>query len=329
GGAGALTYTPTTVSLLAMRPTSLNGALIGGMDAGFAFLDALTGQARHGLGGAGRLWATGIAEDGKRNSDGTGGAFDSKTQGGAFGGDVYSEGAASLGVAAGYIDRAVDASGGGSSTGIKAWHVGAYGSWVAGNGFVTGALGGAFQSQDTNRAVLTGGVLSTATASPDAWSVGAGLVAGHAFALEGNWTLTPLAHLAYQRLERDGYSETGGGTAAIGVGSQTAETLKAGLGAELGLVIADPSAKWSVRPSLRAGIGREMQLGDATVGGSFLSTGAPFTATLDTRDQTVLTGGAGIEVGIGNGISGFLSWDGRSGDAGSSGAFTIGARLTW
>jgi uncharacterized protein with beta-barrel porin domain len=328
GGAGALTYTPTTVSLLAMRPTSLNGALTGGLEAGFAFLDALTGQARHGLGGAGRLWATGIAEDGKRNADGTGGAFDSKTHGGAFGGDVYSEGAASIGVAAGYLDSSIDASGGGSSTDIRGFHLGAYGSWSMGNGFVTGALGGSWQDQKTDRRVLAGG-LATASASPDAWSVGAGLVAGHAFPLEGNWTLTPLAHLAYQRLERDGYSETGGGTAAIGVGSQTAETLRAGFGAELGVEIRDPNASWSVRPALRAGIGREMQLGDATVGGSFLSTGAPFTATLDTRDQTVLTGGVGIDVEIGNGISGFLSWDGRSGDAGSSSAFTIGARLTW
>ncbi|MEX0852696.1 MAG: autotransporter domain-containing protein, partial [Bauldia sp.] len=280
GGAGALTYTPTSVSLLAMRPTSLNGALLGGMDAGFAFLDALSGQARHGIGGAGRIWTTSIAEDGRRTTDGFGGAFDSKTRGGVFGGDVYSTGAASIGVAAGYLDSSVDADGGGSSTDIQGYHVGAYGSWAAGNGFVTGALGGSWQDQKTDRRVLTGGGLATANASPDAWSAAAGLVAGHAFPLEGNWTLTPLAHLAYQRLERDGYSETGGGTAAIRVGGQTAETLKAGIGAELGVEIGDPTARWSVRPVLRAGIGREMQMGDTTVGGAFLSTGAPFTATL-------------------------------------------------
>ncbi|MBX3493714.1 MAG: autotransporter domain-containing protein [Parvibaculum sp.] len=329
GGAGALTYTPTTVSLLAMRPTSINGALVAGAQAGFAFLDALNGQARHGIGGAGRIWTTGIGEDGRRKSDGIGGAFDSKTYGGVFGGDVYSTGAASFGIAAGYLDTVAKTAGGGSSVGIEAWHLGAYGSWGVGNGFVTGAIGGAFQTQDAYRAVLAGGGLATATASPDAWSAGAGLVAGHAFPLEGNWMLTPTAHIAYQRLERDGYSETGGGTAAIRVGGQTAETLKAGIGAELGVEIGDPNARWSVRPVLRAGIGREMQLGDTTVGGAFLSTGAPFTATLDSRDQTVLTGGAGVDVAVGNGISGFLSWNGSNGEAGSTGAFTLGARLTW
>ena len=329
GGAGALTYTPTTVSLLAMRPTSINGALVAGAQGGFAFLDALNGQARHGIGGAGRIWTTGIGEDGRRKSDGIGGAFDSKTYGGVFGGDVYSTGAASFGIAAGYLDTVAKTAGGGSSVvhrGLaprRLWFVGRR-QW--------------FRHRRDRRRIPDPGRIPRRSRrrrpgdrnrQPDAWSAGAGLVAGHAFPLEGNWMLTPTAHIAYQRLERDGYSETGGGTAAIRVGGQTAETLKAGIGAELGVEIGDPNARWSVRPVLRAGIGREMQLGDTTVGGAFLSTGAPFTATLDSRDQTVLTGGAGVDVAVGNGISGFLSWNGSNGEAGSTGAFTLGARLTW
>ncbi len=327
---GALTYTPGVVSLHAMSPTSVNAGLLGGAETGFTFLDAVNGQARQGIGHSKGLWATGVAENADRNNPDFGSGFYRRTRGLVFGGDVYDEGSVVLGVAAGYLDTTADANNAGSKTDINGYHLGLYGSYTVDGSFLTGAVTGAYQDQSIDRHVLSGGTLMTATSSPNAYSYGAGLVAGHAFPIQGAWTLTPTANIGYQHVSRDGYSETGGGAAAVSVTDQSADTLRAGVGAELGLTIHDPASNWTVRPSLKAGVGHEWQFGDSTVSGNFLAmTNGGFTATLDTRDQNVVTAGAGVDAEIGNGVTAFASYDGKFGEVEKNSLFTIGVRLTW
>jgi outer membrane autotransporter protein len=102
------------------------------------------------------------------------------------------------------------------------------------------------------------------------------------------------------------------------------------VGAELGLTVKDPNAAWSVRPAIRAGLAQEWRSGDETVSGTFNTGGGAFNAALDTRDQTYLALGAGVDVTVGNGITAFAYYDGGvGGDVEKNGGVRIGARLEW
>jgi uncharacterized protein with beta-barrel porin domain len=326
----ALSFTGTTVSLTAISPSSVNGSVSGGAATGFTFLDAVLGQAQGGIGRGKGLWGTGLWQSADRSADGMARGFSQRSQGGAIGGDILQSGNFTLGVAAGYVDSSVDTDGGGSKTEIDGYNAALYGSYGMGGTFATAALTAAWQDQDVRRNVLSGGALATANGSPEAWLGGAGFALGHVISIQGPWTLTPKASLAWQHVSRDGYTETGGGLAAMSIDKVSGDTVRGLVGAELGLAVHAPDASWTVRPAIRAGLAQEWRSGDTSVNGTFTSGGAPFTATLDTRDQTYMAVGAGVDITLGHGLTAFASYDGGfGGDVEKTGGVRVGARLEW
>ena len=331
GSGGAADYTdPSKVTLTAVSSSSMNGGLSAGASTGFVFLDTVLGQAEKGVGRNHNLWASALWHNSDRSADGNTRGFSQKGTGGAFGGNVMEAGDLTLGLAGGYIDNDAVTVGGGTTTKIKGYHVAAYTSYGMGATTLTGAVTAAYQDQDISRNVFSGGVIVGADSSPEAWVAGAGFGIAHTMPLEKGFTLTPKASLGWQHMTRDALTETGGGLGGMSVGEITTDTMRAQAGAELSLMVRDPHAMWSVRPSIRAGVAQEWRGGDETATGTFTTTGAAFAAALDTRDQTYLAVGAGVDMTLGGSITGFVSYDGGfGGDAEKSGGVRLGARFEW
>lgn len=321
---------PGVVSLTSASPASVNTGMTGGTTMGFTFLDAVIGNAEDGVGQKRGIWGTGLYNQTNRSGMGTTRGADIQSQGLAMGGDVFGSDGFSVGVAGGYIDTTATTEGGGSETGIKGYNVAAYTSYGMGNTFMTAAVTGAYQEQDVSRRVLVLGTVSTANSSPEAWTAGAGFSIGHTIPIQGSWTIVPRASLGWQHLARDGYSETGGGTAAMSIQDVSSDTVRGQVGAELGFTIKDPNAAWSVRPSVRAALAKELRSGDSTVNGRFLTSGAAFSGNTDSRDQTYAAIGAGVDVVVGGGVTAFAHYDGAvGGDYEKSGGVRVGARFEW
>ncbi|MDO8290100.1 MAG: autotransporter domain-containing protein [Parvibaculum sp.] len=330
-GAGVLDYSnPNVLTLVSTSSSSLNGAMSAGASQGFLFLDTVLGQASRSAGTGQTLWATTLSDRSDRAGDGLSRGFESRNTGGAFGGDIWQSGEMKFGLAGGYLDGKATTAGGGSRSTIDGYHAAAYGSYKTGSTWATGALTAAYQDQSVSRNVLAGGVLLTARGAPEAWSGGAGLGIGHDLPLNGAFTLTPQAGVTYQHVERDGFSETGGGAGAFALDGIASDTMRARAGAELSLNIADPDATWKVRPAINAALVQEWRGGDATATGRFVASGARFTAALDQRDQSYLALGAGVDVGVGYGVTAFVSYDGGvGGDVETSGGVRGGFRFEW
>ncbi|MGV8995412.1 MAG: autotransporter domain-containing protein [Parvibaculaceae bacterium] len=322
--------TPGFVSLTSASPSAPNAGMTGGTVVGFTFLDAVIDNAENGIGRSSGLWGTGLYNQTNRSSMGSSKGSDVQGSGLAMGGDVFRTENFGVGLAGGYIDSTATTQGGGSDTDIKGYNVAAYSTYSMGNTFLTAAATAAYQNQDVTRRVLSMGTVTAANSSPDAWTTGAGASLGHTIPLQGTWTITPRASVGWQHFARDGYSEAGGGLGAMSLDSVQSDTMRGQVGAELAFTIKDPNAIWSVRPSVRAALAKELRSGDSTVNGRFLASGAAFSGKVDDRDQTYTAIGAGVDVVVGAGLTAFVQYDGSvGGEIEKSGGVRVGARFEW
>lgn len=331
GNGASVDYSdPTKLTLTAASPSSVNGSMGAGSAAGFGFLDTVLGQAEKSRGQNKNLWASVVSTHSDRTASVGSRGFSQKGNGGAFGGNLMQAGGFTLGLAGGYTDTKATTSGGGARSTIDGYNAALYTSYEMGSTYIVAAVTGAYQDMDITRQVFSSGSLIAANGNTNAWLGGAGFGIGHAIPLDGGFTLTPKASLGWQHQTRKGYTETGGGAGGFSVDDVSSDTIRGLVGAELGLKIQDPNAKWSLRPSIRAGLAQEWREGDASASGTFSATGGRFTSVLDTRDQTYLAVGAGVDVTLGGGVTGFASYDGGfGGDAEKSGGIRIGARFEW
>lgn len=331
GSGAAIVYSAGVVSLTAASSSSMNGGTLAGVAQGFTFLDTVLSEAQKSASVGKTLWGTALWDRTTRTAASTSmRGFEQHSSGGAFGGDVMDAGDFTLGLAAGYLDGDAITQGGGSRTSITGYHAALYSTYTFGGTYLTSAVTGAYQDQDAKRNVFASGVLVGAQGSPEAWLGGVGLGIGHEFPLNGAFTLTPRASLGYQHMARDGYAETGGGAGALAIDGIDTDTVRGRVGAELAFNVSDPNAMWKVRPQVNAALAREWREGDTTTTGSFRTTGAAFSGDLDSRNQTYLALGAGVDVTVAQGITAFVNYDGGvGGDAESGGGWRLGARMEW
>lgn len=319
---------PLVVKLSAASPASFNASVGAGSAAAFGFVDTVLGQTDQAFAVNKNLWATYVSTNSQRSGTALAGGYRQHGTGGAFGGTVMQSGGFLLGLAAGYADTGSNATNGGSTAKIDGYTVAAYSRYETGNTFLTGILTAGYQDMDIDRKIRVGLVVTPVSGSTSAWVGGAGIGIGHSIDLGGNFTLTPKASLNWVHQTRKGYTETGG-AGSFSVDDVSSDTVRGFVGSQLSLVATDPNATWSVRPHISAGLGQEWREGDETISGRF-NGGGGFTATLDTRDQTYLALGAGVDVTVGNGVTAFAAFDGDfGGDYEQSHGFRIGARFNW
>ncbi len=117
----------------------------------------------------------------------------------------------------------------GDST-INSLELAAYGRWQDEQRYFDASLNAGQQRTDTSRQVTVGPLSRTASADYDSQSIGLGVEAGQTLYEQEDQRMTPFIGLHYARLRRDGFAETGAGSANLVVDSETQESLQGRLG---------------------------------------------------------------------------------------------------
>ena len=195
----------------------------------------------------------------------------------------------------------------------------AYASAVWGGLYADLLYGATLLDHHINRDTGSG---STARAQPGSVTQTVSFNTGYNF-LPGPWSLGPIAGVDYAHSKIDGYTETGGGTAATRVSEQSVDSLLTRVGVQASYRI---ERTWgALTPQVRIGWERE-NLGsndDLTAGllrspyylvqgRSIRSTGAGFEVTVpgQNRERDYLTVGAGVLVEIGSRLQLLLDYEG-------------------
>ncbi|EWY37595.1 hypothetical protein N825_17390 [Skermanella stibiiresistens SB22] len=181
------------------------------------------------------VWGLAVARFADRDDDGNAAGFKSTAGGFTLGMDHGVTPDFDLGVAFGYFRTDVDArspgggGGNGGRTDIDSYAIGAYGSYSAGDFFADGSLSYSFSDYDSRRPIRFGGLDRTAAGSSRGHGFGTALAVGHTWRMQGA-IVEPAVSVRYDRIARDGFSESGAGSLGLAVGAMDLDTLRTGLG---------------------------------------------------------------------------------------------------
>ena len=165
-----------------------------------------------------------------------------------------------------------------------------YGRWASRDSYVRGVLSFAIDDYRIDREVALSDGSRTLASRPDGFSWGVDVEAGHRLDL-GGVSLTPFAGIAYDRVERDGFAETGDAAVALRFTNDRRNAWQLRGGAKLGTRFAMGGA--TLAPYAQASVTRELadeatRL-DPLLGGVAMTVGAP------SMGKTGVQGGAGVE----------------------------------
>ena len=228
-----------------------------------------------------------------------------------------------LGVAAGSADGALDYDNRQADGDVSSWFAGLYGRWSsAGPWFLRGDL--SYGSSDVSQQRIVMGAPAESDSSVDALRV----------ALESGWDLAwgenglhPYAMVSMARIERDGFSETGGGIAGLTVDDSELNSGEAWLGADLSRAFV-VGGDWLVA---EGGLAVVQPFGDTQAEQTARFAGAQQGFTVYGADQndTQLAANAGAEWFMTDDFSLWLGYRGRFGGDTESHGGLLSANLTW
>ncbi|MEZ5849099.1 MAG: autotransporter domain-containing protein [Hyphomicrobiaceae bacterium] len=170
---------------------------------------------------------------------------------------------------------------------------------------VSGGWGG----YDTARQIAFAGFSSVATSSADSDFLAGRLHAAY-LADFGSFYLKPLVDGGLTRIARDGYSERGGGGAALDVAGVTTDTWSISPALQLGTQLHDGDYAW--RPFVKAGA-TFLDASDTTVTSSFVDAPAAGFVTTARYDRVLFDVGAGIDLLNVAGAALRVQYDGKFG----------------
>ncbi len=151
-----------------------------------------------------------------------------------------------------------------------------------------GSLG--WNSYDSERVVTAGAVVRTASANWTGYQAGVTSQVGFS-GVFGPITVRPSVGASYLFLSQEGYSETGGGGAALSVDSSTFQSLRANAQMRVsGIFGKEPQFV----PYVRGGISQELMDGKPETNGHFNSSGATFALNGAELDKSTPFFGAGL-----------------------------------
>lgn len=274
-------------------------------------------------------WGEALGGTGEQGSvDGISG-HDWRQRGVAVGADASLAQGWRLGAALGRLDSHVGADNG--SADIGSTFLAVYGGRRFGAWDLTGHLLGSLDEYDSSRAVRVGSFASDPTGEAGGWGIGGGLALGRSFALGrslgrsfaggGSFALEPSVGLGFGRLHRDGFTESGGASAALAVEAADRSSLRSRLGAGLtyrdGPVAAGLSLAWNHEFLDEAAASR------ASLAGASFET----SAAAPGRDSAEL--GAGLRVAMAEGMDLTAAYRLAAGSAVREHAGTVGLRISW
>ncbi|CAN5455937.1 hypothetical protein BH10PSE12_BH10PSE12_29770 [soil metagenome] len=147
------------------------------------------------------------------DADATGNGYRSTSYGYTIGIDRQATDSLLLGVAASYknVDTTVSALGTAKTHGYGG---ALYAAWNRGSSYLTGVVDFNIDDYKVRRSVQLGDGAESLKGNGAGFSYGADIEAGHRFGL-GAGGVTPVAGIAFDRMERDAFGETGGTTTAL------------------------------------------------------------------------------------------------------------------
>ncbi|MEQ3724604.1 autotransporter domain-containing protein [Alcanivorax sp.] len=228
-----------------------------------------------------------------------------------------------LGVAAGSADGALDYDNRQADGDVSSWFAGVYGRWSSrGAWYMRGDL--SYGNSDVSQQRIVSGTPAESDSSVDALRL----------ALESGWDLAwgetglhPYAMVSMTRIERNGFSETGGGIAGLAVDDSELNSGEAWLGADLSRAFV-LGGDWFVA---EGGLAVVQPFGDTQPEQSarFAGTQQGFTVYGADQNDAQLAANAGAEWLVTPDFSLWLGYRGRFGGDTESHGGLLSANLTW
>ncbi|MEO2038837.1 MAG: autotransporter domain-containing protein, partial [Martelella sp.] len=234
-------------TVLRGEPRQVERAILSRIHAAFA-TDGAEGAAPNGEALAAdpvSVWFDALGGRGRYQGDGNAHTVDTSGGGALFGGDARVGQDWLFGLAAGYMNAAIDEKGFTASADTDSYYVGGYGSTQTGPFSLS--FGGSYghHAISTQRSVSFAGLSEQLSADYDARTLQVFAETGWRFGDEAGY-LQPFAAASYVNLKTDGFSETGG-MAALHAASQTQDlwTTTLGLRASRDIMLGETVARLS------------------------------------------------------------------------------------
>jgi outer membrane autotransporter protein len=271
------------------------------------------------------LWVRGFGSFGEIDDTASASGADHDSAGVAVGVDREFDDGLVAGAAFGYLNTDADTAQG--DLDVDSFQGALYGGWTRAAYYLNGSAHFGFHDTDSTRRVTVGGFDQTARADFDGWTAGFATETGLHLALGGTATLTPFFGLDYTHLWRDGFTETGAGSANLAVDDEDQDSLRTRLGLRLEKTFTT-SGGLAIRPAVEAAWVHESLDDDSRITAGFAA--APGTSfriagpDLD-RDR------AHVAAGVTAALTETLDLDaGYTGDlAGSDRSHNFAATLRW
>jgi uncharacterized protein with beta-barrel porin domain len=239
------------------------------------------------------LWGAFNAQRIDVDGDASGNGYRATSYGYTLGLDRQATDSLVLGLAASYKDVDTRAAALGTAK-TKGYGGALYAVWNKGADYVTGVIDFNVDDYTVRRSVLLGSGVESLKGDGKGFSYGADIEAGHRFDL-GALGVTPVAGIAYDRVERDAFGETGGSAALRFDGEgRTGWTGRAG-------VRVDGVVGGAVRPFVSAMA--VQQLGDNRTSLRARLAGAQFDTRSVSVGDTQLRAEAGLSANLSQGVS--------------------------
>lgn len=281
---GAMQATSQVLGIIETRTAEVRTAHSG--RAGVA-----SGEAARGMGVWGQVFGFAGSQGAKDGING----YDAETFGAAVGMDFKVADAVRLGVAGSYANTDVSGknSNSGNLTDIDSYQLTLYGSYEGAPWYVNGALAGSYHNFDQRRQVSFVGINDMAKADYAGWQGTAEVDGGYPISV-GKAVVTPVAGVAFSRLQLDGYTETGSTGAPLRVQSRDLDSLKSTLGVKVASTFVQDSVK--LTPELRASWVHEYMSDAVATTAAFAGGGSTFTTTGQKPASDALVLGVGLAV---------------------------------
>ncbi|WP_207462140.1 autotransporter outer membrane beta-barrel domain-containing protein [Azospirillum sp. SYSU D00513] len=250
----------------------------------------------------------------------------STRQGGGFmlGGELATDHGVTAGLALGYMQSEVKSTAGGGEGEVESYQATLYAGWTAGGTFVDAALGYGVSRYDTSRTPTFGGFgwRADGTADGNDWSAEIG--GGHRFNFGATW-VEPRASLRWERVQRDGFTESGASPWSLGIGAETVTALRSSFGVRISTVMR--AGTLTLEPN--AQLAWEHDFRDVAAGGThgFVGTAFRVQGAEPGRDAAVI--GAGVNVTISDTLKASVSYTGELRKGETAHTATAGLRLSF
>ena len=254
------------------------------------------------------IWARGLGEFGNQGGFGERTGFVYNTGGVVGGIDWRPRQDVIVGFGAAYLGTGLNWDQSGGNADVSYAKFGIYGSYFTPRWFVDGVFSGGVNWASTQRNIdilsdtsLIPGVSRTATSSQTGHDFTVQCRSGVNFAL-WNWSLTPMAGLAYFYLHQNPFDEQGADSLNLNVRANEAQTLRSTLAARLARTFTAPSGN-KVIPEASLGWAHDFTLDNRVINASLAELGGSFATNGFKGDTNSLLAGAGITAQLTNGVA--------------------------